>query len=358
MNPLYITSVVTFSGKTALCLGLGLYLQSHGLKVCYMKPVSTQGAIEGERVRDADANFVSRVIRSTHPIETITPVIVNDDLLEQHMTGQLNRDLWTDMQNAYEQVRQGADIVLLEGGSSMQDGFAIGMNSVAVVRELNTPALVISRWRGSAYLLDDIMAAKHRLKDHLRGVVLNAIPESHWEHVTKMIVPYLEEQGIPVYGVLPYRAPLMSISVGELAELLNATYLSGEHLRDRLIENSLVGAMTVETALPSLRQAKNKAVITGGDRTDLQSAALETSTLCLVLTGGIDPVDNVLQRAITSGVAILKVNHTTIGVVEQIERYAGKSRLRQAEKLNRFQALLKEFFDYDRFLADFGIEVD
>jgi hypothetical protein len=115
--------------------------------------------------------------------------------------------------------------------------------------------------------------------------------------------------------------------------------------------------MTVETALPSLRQAKNKAVITGGDRTDLQSAALETSTFCLILTGGVEPVDNVLQRAIASGVAILMVKHTTIEVVEQIERQAGKSRLRQAEKLNRFQALLKEHFDYDRFLADFAIEV-
>ncbi len=357
MNPLYITSVVTFSGKTALCLGLGLYLQRQGLNVCYMKPVSTQGSNEGERARDADATFVSRVIRSKHPIETITPVIVNDELLERQMTNQLDRDLWNDIQTAYDQVSQGADVVLLEGGSSMQDGFAVGLNSVAVARQLGTPALVISRWRGSAYLLDDIMAAKHRLKDNLKGVILNAIPASHWDHVAETMVPYLEREGIPVYAVLPYRSPLMAISIGELADLLDAKYLVGEHLKDRLIENTMVGAMTVETALPSLHGAKNKAVITGGDRHDLQAAALETSTLCLILTGGIEPGETVMQRATDMGVAILMVEHTTIEVVEQIERQAGKSRLRQAEKLNRFQALLQEHFDYDRFLADFGIEI-
>lgn len=357
MNPLYITSAVTFSGKTALCLGLGLYLQSHGMKIGYMKPVSTQGSGQGERERDEDASFVNRVIRSKHPIETITPVIVNDELLEQQMAGQLTRDLWEDVQNAYAQVSESTDMVLLEGGASMQDGFAIGLNSVAVVRKLNTPALVISRWRGSAYLLDDIMAAKHRLKGHLQGVVLNAIPDSHWEHVNNIMKPYLEAQGIPVYGVLPYRAQLMAISIGELGDLLDATYVTGEHLRERLIENSLVGAMNVETALPSLYKSKNKAVITGGDRNDLQAAALETSTLCLILTGGVEPSDTVVKRAIELGVAVLVVQHSTIEVVEQIERQAGKSRLRQAEKLNRFQALLKEYFDYDRFLADLAIEI-
>ncbi len=36
-------------------------------------------------------------------------------------------------------------------------------------------------------------------------------------------------------------------------------------------------------------RGENMAVITGGDRTDLQLAALETSTTCLILTGSISP---------------------------------------------------------------------
>jgi BioD-like phosphotransacetylase family protein len=42
MKSLYVTSVSTFSGKTALALGLGLRMQAAGMKVGYLKPVSTQ----------------------------------------------------------------------------------------------------------------------------------------------------------------------------------------------------------------------------------------------------------------------------------------------------------------------------
>ena len=45
------------------------------------------------------------------------------------------------------------------------------------------------------------------------------------------------------------------------------------------------------------RRKPNKAVITGGDRADIQLAALETSTRCLILTGNLYPSPAVLNRA-------------------------------------------------------------
>jgi len=45
----------------------------------------------------------------------------------------------------------------------------------------------------------------------------------------------------------------------------------------------MVGAMGQEQALNFLEVKANKAVITGGDRADVQLAALETSTKCLIL---------------------------------------------------------------------------
>ena len=40
MKALYITSAETFSGKSALCIGLGLRFKQDGLNAGYMKPVS------------------------------------------------------------------------------------------------------------------------------------------------------------------------------------------------------------------------------------------------------------------------------------------------------------------------------
>jgi BioD-like phosphotransacetylase family protein len=70
---------------------------------------------------------------------------------------------------------------------------------------------------------------------------------------------------------------------------LTAQVLTKDVPMDAVVENLTVGAMTAEAALRRMRKQRNKAVITGGDRTDIQLAALETSTSCLVLTGNLEP---------------------------------------------------------------------
>ena len=65
-----------------------------------------------------------------------------------------------------------------------------------------------------------------------------------------------------------------------------------------------VGAMTADAALSRFRRSSNKAVITGGDRTDIQLAALETSTTCLILTGNLRPSPLVIKQAEEFGIAV------------------------------------------------------
>jgi BioD-like phosphotransacetylase family protein len=50
MQSLYVTSIQTFSGKTAICLGLGRRMQADGFKVGYFKPLGTQLRQVGSRL--------------------------------------------------------------------------------------------------------------------------------------------------------------------------------------------------------------------------------------------------------------------------------------------------------------------
>ncbi|MCQ3929271.1 MAG: hypothetical protein DPW16_02335 [Chloroflexi bacterium] len=356
MKALYITSVVTFSGKTALCLGLGLYMQSRGLKVGYMKPVSLQDYRIGNQIVDEDAEFVRRVLRLEMNANQLAPVILSDSLLDSVMDGTVHRDFWAEMNQTYEQAKQGKDIVLMEGGASMRDGSVVGLSTVEVVHHLNIPTLAVIRWRDLAHVLDDIAATKRRIEHLLYGVVINNVPETAWEKAKSKVAPYLENIGIPVFGVLPHQRELQAITIGELIALLDAQVLAGEQMASRLVENLSVGAMTVESALPLFRRTINKAVITGGDRTDLQAAALETSTAALILTGNLQPSASIVRRAEELGVAVLLVSDTTMEAVEKIESVMGRTRLGQAEKLNRFQAMLAEHLDYARLLK--GLELE
>jgi len=76
----------------------------------------------------------------------------------------------------------------------------------------------------------------------------------------------------------------------------------GEAALDEFVERFSVGAMDTGAALGYFQRLPNKAVITGGNRADIQLAALETSTRCLVLTGDQMPNQIIIARAREAGV--------------------------------------------------------
>jgi hypothetical protein len=117
--------------------------------------------------------------------------------------------------------------------------------------------------------------------------------------------------------------PRPILSVGELAKHLGGEILNCPERSEELVENLMVGALSVDSGLDYFRRKANKAVITRGDRPDLQMAALETSTKCLILTGAIRPMPIVLHRAIEKGVPIIVVEEDTISTLRRIEEALG-----------------------------------
>lgn len=354
MTSLYITSVNTYSGKTAIALGLGLRMQAAGLKVGYLKPVSTQPYKAGGRVLDEDADFVRRTLGLETPPWELSPVLITNDLLEEAMDGTLERDLLVEIENAHKQASEDNDVVIMEGGASMREGYAVGVNTLSVIDRLKAPTLSVvsygERCRTALCVLDDALASLRRLGDHFIGVVINGVPREDMVYVRERAVPFLEKQGIKVFGVLPYDPYLQALSVGEIIDSLKAKVLTGSHLRERLVEHLSVGAMSVESALPRFRRQLNKAVFTGGDRTDIQAAALETSTTCLVLTGNLQPTSTILRRSEELNVAVLLVPDNTLEAVEKVESMFGRTSLGQPEKLSRFQAIVAEHLKYDELI--------
>src|SRR3990172_829109 len=172
------------------------------------------------------------------------------------------------------------------------------------------------------------------------GLILNRVPGGAAEYVGEYARPYLEENGIHVLGSMPSVPRLSALSVGELLDLLDAQVLTKYVDPNALVEAFSVGAMTADVALSRFRRQTNKAVITGGDRTDIQLAALETSTVVLILTGNLHPSPLIIQQAESLNVPILLVKDNTMETTERIDRAYGKTRLGQPEKLETFIQLL------------------
>jgi hypothetical protein len=205
-------------------------------------------------------------------------------------------------------------------------------------------------------VVDDLLGYKKRLGDKVLGAVLNAVPRHRLDFVEQLVVPFLEEHGVPVYAVLPLEKIFSAVSVGELAEALQGEIICRPDLNHALVENLMVGAMSVDSALTYFRRKLNLGIITGGDRPDIQLAALETSTRCLILTGNLHPSPLILSRAEEAGVAIILVKHDTMTTVQLAEEVFGKPRFHQQQKIERFERMLAERFDFSRLYQDLGLE--
>jgi BioD-like phosphotransacetylase family protein len=357
MKALYVTSIQRFGGKTAFSLALGRRLKKEGYKVGYFKPVSAEPwePIPGA-IYDDDANFVRSMLNLNDPLEKLVGVILTPSLVMSMRCGCGTRDLIGKVTAAYQAVTQDKDFVIVEGGASLREGLSLKLSPIQVSKVLDLPVLALIRFRNYISAADACIAAKGDLGDRLLGTIINLATEDAMSFLTKDCVPCLEKQNVPVLGVLPFREQLQAISVGELAGLLDAEFLTLPDKKDVLIEELIVGAMSVEKALPYIRRVQGrKAVITGGDRADIQLVALETTTNCLILTGHLHPVPEVLHRAEEVGVPVLLVRGNTMETVESIENVMGKTRLGQVVKLERYEALLEEHFDFVRLYSKLGL---
>jgi BioD-like phosphotransacetylase family protein len=238
----------------------------------------------------------------------------------------------------------------------LREGYVVGLPTPEVAKDFNSDALVIVKYRDEVRVLDDALAACTRLGELLCGIIINRVPEDAMTFVTQAAVPYLESQGVAVLGVLPEIRSLEALTVAELIETLKAKVLTEHFDPEALVESFTVGAMTAEAALRVFRQQTKKAVITGGDRTDIQLAALETSTICLILTGNLQPSPLIIKQADEFSVAVLSVRSSSIETVEAIESIFGKTRLGQTAKLQKFESLLTKHVDLGRLYQFLGLE--
>jgi BioD-like phosphotransacetylase family protein len=356
VKSIYIPSVERFSGKTATCLALGRHLQVDGYKIGYLKPLSFNPWRIGDKIVDEDAAFAKEILRLEAEPWDISPVVITPELLRSYLRGKQKDDLFQKIKDAFERIRKENDVILFEGGGSLREGYVVGLPTTEVVQALGSDVLAVVKYRGHIRIMDDTLAAQTRLGDSLRGVIINRIPADANDFVKQDAIPFFEKQGIPILGLIPETRSLEAMTVQELYDVLGAQLLTETYDPEAFVENLTIGAMTAEAALHRFRKQTNKAVITGGDRSDIQLAALETSTICLVLTGNLQPSPLIIKQAEDLGVSAFLVPGTTMETIETIERIFGKTRLGQLNKLEQYEKLFSENVDMKKLYKVFGLK--
>jgi BioD-like phosphotransacetylase family protein len=350
---LLIGSTETYSGKSATILGLSHQLQQKGLDIAYGKPLGNSLSTSGGTVVEEDVQFITHSLNLSANCIAPTILALDEVSVQKRLFGEDTTDYHQTLVEQYLQIPRG-DLVVLEGPGDLSEGHLFGLSLVQVADVLDASVLLVSRY-SSLISIESVLSAKQRVGDRLIGVVINDIPTNELETVNNFVRPYLEQHGIAVLAMLPKNDLLRSVSVGELVKQLNAEVLCRSDRLDLMVESLAIGAMNVNAAVKYFRKRRNMAVVTGGDRVEIQQAALETSTQCLILTGQLPPPQFIKSRAEELEIPILSVDLDTLTTVEIVDRTFGQVRVHEPIKVHCIRQLMAEHFDCDRLLSKLGL---
>ena len=358
---LLIGSCEPFSGKSALVLGIAQQLSQAGQTIRFGKPLATsldwdpnKGPLPQPLIDD-DVRFVGDTLGLSADNLLPSLHLLSHTTATQRL-GQGDVTAGAALDSMRNQINADDALTLLECAGSLQEVCCTGSACLSWPRPWmlrwflctcgRTVAVLMLSWRPS------------RCSGNVwKGVVLNAVTPDEVDSFERQVVPALENLGLPVFGVMPRSPLLRSVTVGELVRRLDARVICCAERQELLVETLSIGAMNVNSAMEFFRRRRNMAVVTSADRTDIQFAALEASTQCLILTGAGEPLPQLISRAEELDVPLLKVEHDTLSTVGVIEQAFGHVRLHEAVKATYAFRLVEEHCDLDRLFQALNLTV-
>jgi BioD-like phosphotransacetylase family protein len=346
MVNLYVISGAGLSGLHTICIGMGLRFKEEGHNVGYIKPVGNRYYLEEGKATDEDAAFMRQTLNLEESLDDICPVVLTPQLIRESLQ-EKREDLMERVIKSYDRISQDKDMVIIQGAYTWTQGLFLGLSARKIASALDASVILVERFH-DVYLADNIIAVHDAFGDELLGTIFNIVPQNRESFIEDILAPRLESEGLRMLGSVPYDHILCSINVGDLARLLNGEILTGEEHLETLVEDIVVGAMSQEHALSIFRKRRNICVVTGGDRSDIQLAAMEAKAKCLVLTGNLYPSGMILGRAEELGIPVILVSTDTFTTAERAEMIIRSARTHEPAKLDRVRELIDCCVDLKR----------
>lgn len=352
MRTLLVTATAESTGKTAVALALALAARERGEAVGYMKPVGTRLSSAVGKTRDEDPMLARELLSLSAGLDDLEPVVYSPTFVEEVVRGREDPDALRErVREAHAAMADDADLLVVEGGGTLATGAVAGLTDADLAELFDAEVLLLSPY-AEPRDLDDVLLAAELFGDRLAGVVFNGVTDAVFDRLEGEVTVFLEGRGVPVVGIVGRQPDLAGVTVAELAEEIGAEVLTAEAPLEATVERFSVGAMGAELALQHFRRTSAAAVITGGDRADIQTAALQAPGVrCLVLTGGHRPASSVIGRAEEAGVPVLLVNADTLTTVDRAEDVIRSGRTRDEATVRRMRELLADHADLDGILG-------
>jgi len=339
MVALLIVSAQAAAGKTAIAVGVGRQLLGEGKKVGYLRPSVSEKPSDSSA---GDAEFVGQAFNLTEEVRLLSPSLAG------------GKPLADKARQAYIEISQNKDVVIIEGRCGITPDDADSKAACEIAEALKARVIVVENYVGGK------SAPQHAASylgfgENLLGFVLNKVPKRELKRVCEELTSRVSEAEMRILGALPEERALLAFTVGELAEQINGEMLNNGEESPALVESVMTGAMCVDSGLDYFGRKSNKVVVVRHDRPDMQMAALETATRCLVISGGGEPIDYVRFKAEEKNIPVIMTQHNTDTVIKDIESLLESTRFHQDKKLNKLAEVMQANLDFKAIYAGLGL---
>jgi len=345
MKTIVVGSTHKSAGKTSLIVGLA---KAAGKPAGYMKPLGDRLLYRKKRLWDYDAALVTNVFGLEDNPEDMT-IGFEHSKLKYMYDAEGTKAKLAEMLTA---AGSGKELVFVEAGESLSYGASIRLDAMALASQLGARLVLVAG--GSESTIVDSLAFVKRYVDlkgiDFAGVVINKL--RNLDDYKSTHLADVMALGVNVLGILPFEAELTRLSVGHLAERLLAKVVAGEEGLSHRVNSIMVGAMSTNAALQNpLFKKEGKLVITGGDRSDLVLAAIESNTSGIILTNNVLPPSNITSKASERGIPLLLVPFDTYQTASQIESIDPLLTKDDTKKMDLLTQMVKEHINLRAIVA-------
>ncbi len=336
MTVLYVASDQEGAGKTALCAALAQIMKRKGNNVAIFKPMASAD-------QDVDSD------PDTETYRKLLDQVVDGKPLGLS-SGGLTPELLEQAKSAFNNVSEGADVVIVEGSSGLS-----ASDAKTLVEAFDAKVIVVSRY--------DRELSSSQMKPwqavfgkRIVGYVINGLTLYASTEANTKLPSTMKSDGLPLLGIIPEDRRLLGVTVNTIMEHLEGRLISRGGDMESLVEHFMALGLTMDPGELYFGLRENKAVIVRGDRPDIQMAALATSTSCLVCTRGIEPIEYVQYEAEQEEVPLIVVESDTLATMNAVNGLLDKARFDHHRKLTRFTELLEQHINLPALFQSLGLE--
>lgn len=242
---IYVAASSQHVGKTTCTLGLVTTLKKRGYQVGYCKPVGQKAVLFSGLLADKDAQLFASTMQFSLSPELHSPVILGKGATSEFLDHPEQFNYKERILHAAHVLESANDVVVYEGTGHPGVGSVVNLSNADVAKLLEASVvLVVEGGIGSAIDMLNVNLALFREKRApIAGVIINKTLPEKAEKVRHYVGKWLDQQGIPLLGILPYDKSLANPTMDVICTAVNGRIIAHEQSLDNKIEHFVSGSL-------------------------------------------------------------------------------------------------------------------